>query len=919
MTVHLCARLGTPCVGVCVARTEYEVNTLTGGSTEHFAELEEESRALLETSFPGRNLSEVSLHSSHLLSVSLLHPITGQEFLVVNQTQPVFVTLPLSSPQMPTGSRLACAHRSTSSSRWTIDNTRDLVVTMLGGNPTVTCSFTHLTQFAVVIIPPPLPTTVPPPTTSPATTTSPTTQPTTTPLAITSPTTLPPLTTQPPVTDPVISSTPVGAIAGGLIGGLVLVGLFLLLLFVQLRKKKQKAKIVLNLKTRLEDDTVIVNNTSDINDGSPVSDGPRPKTAVNVSRDRVKVVALGTDDSRKQIGDVLVPHEARLRELRNIITSSYPQIQSKFYFLKQDMTVVEPVREQSLSVRVVYDGAAFLREVSPEYLASSKNALAGARLHFCICDEVANFECPECSAVGYCSTECQDQDWENVHQKECHRLAEQHSRQRVLANSHRPSAIGIAEATAPERSLARRTSRQSVDRPTTWSTFVRNKSTTSLTVAPLQVVPGDTSYRNRGATAVNDPNAVPGDDDEDDEALVPDNAAEIVVKPSVAETSFSPRGAHVNGYAPRRVSIPGQRLGSTSPKKEPGTSQTAGPGSLGNLRMKSQRRDTFPLESLNRQTSTSTFQSPPSSQPGSPKRAFSPEIPAEDSIPEANAGDAKSSPRANGVAQHPRQKKSMSVTSIASTLSSRLGKSAKVADSSGLDTVSEGSMTRLGDSSDESSRPMKTRPLLSRKNTGMPVEKSPQPASPVSETVSGVGSDEQLATQSSGTPEETPKPGRIRGMFSRKSTTIKPKSPPASSPTSETNVSVGTAATAAEAPSTQMINSAEKSTQPGISVESAFALQNSAMPPGKPPPTPAATAGPSSSSKTSTTPTTAFSKRFAGGKGSRTASRALSVKSFTGSEDISFDAAPETEGQQAVKQLLGELVEEDPADAPELV
>ncbi len=125
----------------------------------------------------------------------------------------------------------------------------------------------------------------------------------------------------------------------------------------------------------------------------------------------------------------------RLRELRYQLADNFEMFKEKpFYFLTRQLCDIEPAAEQQQFVSLVFgDKPIFVREVSTE------NELT--KRHFCVCGNAAQFECSNCSSQGYCSPECQLENWANQHQKQCGRLSEKKRRSDVLTGIGAPSEI----------------------------------------------------------------------------------------------------------------------------------------------------------------------------------------------------------------------------------------------------------------------------------------------------------------------------------------------------------------------------------------------------------------------------------------------------------------------------------------------
>ena len=485
---------GTPCQGVCVTRTNYNSGILSSSNSISAADLDSVSLAMVNTKYPGRNLSEITVHSQ-LYSFSLMHPVSGMEFIVDNQTQKINVTLPLST--VNTSLPLLCAHRSTSSLQWTVDDGEPpRIIATSGTQQHAVCSYTHLTQFAVIVLPPLLPTTIPPPTTTPmATVPLPTQTPTpitTTPLTV--PTRV--ITTTPPATT---SSIPPESNTAAIVIGIVVavvVTLALILAFTIYRQKRYAKKV-----------------TIDNTDGCVMSTERirmRPQTATSSEQGIIKIVVLDTDNSRRPAGSVVIDRTTRLRELRNQLLEMDLKT---YYFLSEDLTIIKPADELHMVVNTVYKDTAFLRRISLGSTGPMDAGMDDIHLHFCRCGSVANFECTSCSAIGYCSDDCQLADWKAEHEADCHRLAEVVQRRKILQQGSRRTSLVVGNPSDHVPVMSRNPSRTngfSPSRTDSWSQFVRqqpsSRSLLSTTSPAVTAAAGDVFF---GETHEADPNSIP--------------------------------------------------------------------------------------------------------------------------------------------------------------------------------------------------------------------------------------------------------------------------------------------------------------------------------------------------------------------------------------------------------------------------
>lgn len=111
-------------------------------------------------------------------------------------------------------------------------------------------------------------------------------------------------------------------------------------------------------------------------------------------------------------------------------------------------------------LNIVYPDTIFIRLVFTQTETTLR--------HFCPCGKASAFECSQCTSRGYCGTDCQLEDWEREHGKECKRLAEKRRRTEVLGRRAAVPALGSSTAeqpaglVTPTSSIGRTLSRGSV-------------------------------------------------------------------------------------------------------------------------------------------------------------------------------------------------------------------------------------------------------------------------------------------------------------------------------------------------------------------------------------------------------------------------------------------------------------------------
>ncbi|XP_065192145.1 uncharacterized protein LOC135823227 isoform X2 [Sycon ciliatum] len=634
---------GSACQGACVVRAEYSQQA---SSTA----LDPAARSMLDRQFPGRDLSTVSVLSQRQLSVSIMHPVSGHAFRVQNQSQPIQVRLPLpNGGALEPGTNFTCAYRALQDSQWSIGSSVQLPeIVQDGAQAFAVCQHNHLTQFAVIRIPVPLPTTPSPPTT-PTPSIVPTTT-VTTAAATTLATTVEPTSSasQPP-TGPTpgenTSTDDTGTIVGAVIGAIICILLILALLYFLHSKKKWKSRVI------GDSAALPINNEKSVEHVVLTEVRNRPKTAAFQSESgaEMSVIMLDEHSVRHKIGIISALPTTRLRKLRIDLNDSFQCVPSTFYFLTRDLTDIEPGLEQSKFVSTVYEDTVFIRKMVPEML--SKEGQQGLMRHFCTCGKVAQFECTTCGARGYCSPDCQQEQWEAIHQKECHLLAEQRKRKDILSQKGR-RATNVSLV-----STGRRASQSS-----NWGDFLRTASRSRMDS-------NDTVFTNTSEAETSfDPSAIP----DGQAAVVVGNDSSIATMQNVPTSYVGPAATSPPATAQGRKPLT-SRTSSRTPLAPVKSPPTLLPGSMPLVPLNETRSAGAVSHSgsgptTQRRTSVSSPTTPPTT-PSATHQAKSPE----------NGGKA-SQGRSTAPVNHRRPSSIHSLT----TLTGRLAKqrSFKVADSS---------------------------------------------------------------------------------------------------------------------------------------------------------------------------------------------------------------------------------------------
>lgn len=441
-------------------------------------------------------------------------------------------------------------------SQWSIGSSVQLPeIVQDGAQAFAVCQHNHLTQFAVIRIPVPLPTTPSPPTT-PTPSIVPTTT-VTTAAATTLATTVEPTSSasQPP-TGPTpgenTSTDDTGTIVGAVIGAIICILLILALLYFLHSKKKWKSRVI------GDSAALPINNEKSVEHVVLTEVRNRPKTAAFQSESgaEMSVIMLDEHSVRHKIGIISALPTTRLRKLRIDLNDSFQCVPSTFYFLTRDLTDIEPGLEQSKFVSTVYEDTVFIRKMVPEML--SKEGQQGLMRHFCTCGKVAQFECTTCGARGYCSPDCQQEQWEAIHQKECHLLAEQRKRKDILSQKGR-RATNVSLV-----STGRRASQSS-----NWGDFLRTASRSRMDS-------NDTVFTNTSEAETSfDPSAIP----DGQAAVVVGNDSSIATMQNVPTSYVGPAATSPPATAQGRKPLT-SRTSSRTPLAPVKSPPTLLPGSM---------------------------------------------------------------------------------------------------------------------------------------------------------------------------------------------------------------------------------------------------------------------------------------------------------------------------------------------------
>ena len=422
---EVCQNTGVACSDTCVHLTVLKLDPLMpeGQATT----LTSSARDKISMEIEGSDPLSLQIFSQ-VLSTSISQPFQNQFLSVSGLQMPIGVYIPF-QPLPLSDSRALCIYRENGGSTgshsefvWAIDSTAPPAVVSIDGTDYYLCESTHLTDFAIGVLDPPVVTTPPIVTSEPP----PPTEPTSTPVPIPRTSSVIPMQTPTP-SPPPVSPFPVEAV---IIPFLLLLALAVAVLVVVAlliwRKKKRSSKLkIAPVDEGAPSGTEEHDGPSGTGDGGEVSEkkGLLPPEESKVP---MSIVQVKEDGEKSDIGVLNVLPSIRLRELRYQLSGHFNTLTNKpFYFLTRQLTEIEPATEQQQFVSLVFgDGTINLRLVASRSEVTKKQ--------FCVCGNAAQFECSGCGSQGYCTPECQARHWTERHQRECTRLSEKRRRSEIL-------------------------------------------------------------------------------------------------------------------------------------------------------------------------------------------------------------------------------------------------------------------------------------------------------------------------------------------------------------------------------------------------------------------------------------------------------------------------------------------------------
>jgi hypothetical protein len=407
-----CPRKHQTCFETCFVGAQYSFDLFS----DNFVRLTTAAEDKITEEIERSNPQAIELVSD-ILSVTVSIPSQNGFLTVEDLEQELRILLRLQDTVSSGESTPLCLYRdsgSTGAPLWQLDSTSPATLVVIDSVTYFQCHFTHLTEFAVGLLPPPDPL---PPSSS----------------ATPSPSPIPSSTPSPPHSSILATATPVVEGVSGVPLVIVAVPILLVILlivtvavvvviaFLVWRKKMMKKQ-----KVSPGEGPSGVDATGGKSQARLIRAGPLTPEESKVPMPIIELLESG---ERTVVGSMNVLPSIRLRELRYHILDHFASFKSKpFYFLTRQLVDIEPPTEQQQFVSLVYgeeaDKPIFIRRI-----ATTSDL---TRLHFCVCGNAAQFECSSCSAQGYCSPECQTMDWGERHVRECSRLGEKKQRMSVL-------------------------------------------------------------------------------------------------------------------------------------------------------------------------------------------------------------------------------------------------------------------------------------------------------------------------------------------------------------------------------------------------------------------------------------------------------------------------------------------------------
>ena len=399
-----------------------------------FISLTSESRDRIMTSIEGVDPDSVKLHSN-IINMNLFTATQSPPLSLSSSSTPLQFYVLARSIDDPS-SVPVCMYRDTRNANnnlWTISSLSPPNTVLLSSSLYYKCEYTHLTEYAIGLLPPPVimasSSMILSPSPSPIASS---------PLPTSAVPTQTPSVTVLTVSDiPAIVSSVVVVLLFIIIGTLLVIGI----LFLLYKKKRIRRKVLV---APMDEENQPIQQGL-VEEKEEKKTEPQVVTADVEIKKKEKGMTLGVielkGEERQLLGSVTVLHTMRLRELRTLLLQTFPNTlrNKSFYLCTKELSDIDPASEQQQFVNIVYNNIVYIREVT-EVSEQTKR-------QFCVCGSAAQFECSGCGVRGYCSQDCQTKDWnkEGGHQKECQRAAEKIQRTDILIRRQASVLQGIPE------------------------------------------------------------------------------------------------------------------------------------------------------------------------------------------------------------------------------------------------------------------------------------------------------------------------------------------------------------------------------------------------------------------------------------------------------------------------------------------
>lgn len=460
--LQACTDENTACSEVCFHGTHYPSDLFADPNTQT-VQLSTASQERLLAEIEGSDPSSIRL-LSNVTSVVISIPSINSFLDVHNLGSPIQVLVEKKQSVPNDGSRVLCLYRPTGgnggfeSFEWQLDTSNPPNTMTVGSSDYFVCEFTHLSEFAVGLLAPPVITEAPVLTTS--TSQVQITSSSVTVVEITSMVVVQESPTAPFTAIPVAGFPAVAVAIPLILITLVVIITVLVVILFFIWKRKKKRKLIIHPEERPEPTESKADKNVKLKKVGPLT----PEE----SKVPMDIIQLLDNGERTVVGSMNVLPSIRLRELRYQLGDHFGTFKNHpFYFLNRQLCEIEPAAEQQQFVSLVFGN-------KPIYVRKVTTSNELTRHHFCTCGNAAQFECSRCNSQGYCSPECQYKDWSEQHQKECSRLSEKRRRSEILLKRQSSTLSPIDELPRRATVAGPPSVETQPTSPTNWKTFLNS-------------------------------------------------------------------------------------------------------------------------------------------------------------------------------------------------------------------------------------------------------------------------------------------------------------------------------------------------------------------------------------------------------------------------------------------------------------